>query len=103
MFSGNPRRGGASLSGRVLANDRETQVVQVQPHAGCWDRVKVVHRSYYQTRAGYVLEVADQMAVQTVSYAALVKKVQLLKDGELGQADARRIRELVGYMTSSAP
>ena len=68
-----------------------SQSVSLQPHEGCWHRVKVVHRPLYLSRAGHTQEPTDQWAVQAVSYAALVKRVQLLKDGELGHVDSREL------------
>ena len=73
----------------MLANDREGQTVQVQPHAGRWLYVKVVHVPLYQEPDGFTTKATGRDAVDTVRYEALVKTVSLLKDGELGHGDAR--------------
>ena len=77
--------------GRVLSNDREGQVLHVQPHLAQWKFVKIVHVPLYQSRIGYTITPTGTDAVDTVRYEALTKVVQLLQDGGIGHADSREL------------
>ena len=77
--------------GKVLANDRENQTITVQPYRSKWLFVKIVHRPLYQGPAGRTTEPTGTDAKDTVRYEALVKKVSLLSDGEIGHSDSREL------------
>ena len=79
--------------GRVLVNDRDRQTVMLQPYEGQWSGIRIAHRPYYQTNAGYSLEPGPDEAKETVRYDALVSQVELLTGGELTQGCARRLSE----------
>ena len=85
-----PRAAGKELLiGKVQANDRDGQIVLVQPHRARWLYVKIIHEPLYQEREGQTTKPTGKEAVDSVRYEALVKAVSLLKDGELTPGDAR--------------
>ena len=77
--------------GKVLANDRAGQTITVQPYRSSWLYVKIVHRPLYQGSSGHTTTPTGKDATDTVRYEALVKRVSLLKDGEIGHSDSREL------------
>ena len=73
----------------MQANDRDGQMVLVQPHRARWLYVKIIHEPLYQEREGQTTKPTGKEAVDSVRYEALVKTVSLLRDGELTPGDAR--------------
>ena len=78
--------------GRVLVNERDRMVVDIQPYQAKWSQTKVTHHPLYQTPMGYTL-VPGNPAKESVLYPALVAQVELLTGGELMHSCARRLAD----------
>ena len=72
-------------------NEREQQVVDLQPYESSWHNVHIVHRPYFQTPFGYTTVPNHKEAVARIRYEALVMQVELMTGGELSAGSARRL------------
>ena len=84
--------------GRVLINDRDRQMVTLQPYEAMWSGVRVVHRPCFQTPAGYSTVPSSYEAKESIRYDALVSQVELLTGGELTHGCSRPLREAGGCL-----
>ena len=64
-------------------NDREHQMIQVQPMRAKWEGVVLVHVPQHQTPQGYSDDPSSPAAIETVRYEALVLQVELYRGNRL--------------------